>query len=157
MKKLIILISLIACGYCFGFGGKTTKERGEIPPNILEKGPIAIGEIRRYLFDPKEVTLHFFIDGADEGKRISFLVTFSRSAEVESRAYLRVKEGENCADYRIDLGSKFVRGLAQRLRLKLPEKTDGNPPEASKKLRASRISALRALLKGNYSRKKPPE
>ncbi len=157
MKNLLILISLIACGYSFGFGEAPTKGRGEIPPNLPGKGPIAIGEIRQYLVDPREVTLHFFIDGDPEGKRISFLVSFSRSAEVESWAYLRVKEGGNCTDYRLDLGSKFVRGLAQRISLKLPEESDADPPDASKKPGASRVRALRTLLKGSYSREKPPK
>ena len=139
----------------------TSKGQDEIPPNLLGKDPIAIGEIRNYLWDPGELTLSFFMDGAREGKRISFLVHFSRSAKVESRATLRVKERGKFTDYKLDLGSKFTKGLAQQISLKLPGESHANLPYSKshglKHRGPSRIKALRQLLEGTYSRENEPK
>lgn len=169
MKNFLILISFFVSGCSFGLGEVTTKGQDKIPPNLFRKGPIEVGKIREYLVHTREVTLHFYIDGTHEGKRISFLVGFSRSAELKSHAYLRVKDGKTQTDYRLDLGSKFVKALAQRVSLKLPENSDTDPPDSAdaarlkadtfllKKLGPSRVRALRTLLNGNYSRENPLE
>ena len=162
MKNLLVLILLVSCGCGFVLGGEKTKEQAEIPAGLLGKGPIVIKKIKRYYFDTREVTLSFIIAGANKGQRISFLVTFSRFAELESRASLRVKKGKSHNDYRLDLGSGFAKELAQRISLKLPgdSKVDSPDPYHDRlleELGPPRIKALRLLLGGEYSWENPPK
>lgn len=162
MKTLLILFSFFAYGCGFLQGEATTKGQDKIPPELRGKGPIKIGKIREYLVVSNEVTLHFYTDQPYQGKRVSFLVSFANSAKGKSRAYLRVKEGANLTDFQLELGSKFCKELAQRIALRQPQKSDSESRISGHdlqltKLGPSRIRALRALLKGNYSGEDPPK
>jgi hypothetical protein len=142
--SIVILLCLMGAFPVFGIETKTEKE---IPKEVIGGGLLRIEEIRRYRFDPRHKTLHFFIEGDRNGAKISLLAHFSRTKSDPSHLSLKVRNGKQLTDYKIDLGSDFSKDLSKRIS-QIPAK---KKEDYKRREYVVRMKALQRLLEGTYS------
>jgi hypothetical protein len=129
----------------------TIQMEAEVPLSIRNASEIFVQETKCLIgMSAYQVTLRFLTTNRVDDAQVDFVANFAKTRDEKSDLHIRLRTGKTYTSYKLIPGSKVCRQLATSLNS--PPPTDG-----VQWFTRMRVEKLKALLRGKYTYKSPPD